>query len=83
MNAIGAYAVVLSREAARQHGPARPTNGRDGVDREPRPGLGERVRKLFGSGPRILREPGFAASDTWLDEFVPKLTAYPYPNAIR
>ena len=82
MNAIGAYAFVLSLEATREHQTARPTHDRN-VDRAPRPGFGARVRRLFGSGPRVAREPGFAASQNWLDEFVPRLTAYPYPSVYR
>jgi len=90
MNAIGAYIITRNREAGRNPESGYPDN--DPLEGAPEhgPGIGARVRKLFR--PRVAREPGFArtarergsaASSDWLDDFIPKLASYPYPNAIR
>ena len=82
MNAIGTYLVVLSMEANRNSGPSYPVN--DPLEgREPRPGLRERARKVFRARPRVVREPGFAATHSMLSEFVPQIRAYPYPPTYR
>jgi hypothetical protein len=83
MQPIGAYITVLSREAARNQQPARVAKRDADPDPEPRPGIGQRVRKLFSARPRIAREPDFAASRTWLDGVVPRLTAYPSASLYR
>jgi hypothetical protein len=78
---IAAYALVLAggfdtasadrRDASRRTRRETPSS--------PRPGLGSRLRGLRGGGPRLAREPGFAAaaSPSWIDPFVPKLIGYP------
>ena len=83
MNPIGAYIIFRDRGTGRNAESGYPDNDPLEGAPEPKPGLGARVRKLFGPRPRVAREPGFAASSDWLDEFMPKLVAYPYPNAIR
>lgn len=82
MNALGAYIIVKNQEAHRRQEPSYPATDPRGDDREPRPGFGARVRKLFGRR-RVVREPGFAATHTMLSEFVPQLRAYPYPPTYR
>lgn len=81
MNALGAYLITKSLEGRPTPKGGYPANDPlDGAP-EPRPGLGTRVRKLFPR-PRVAREPGFAAAN-WLDDVIPKLSAYPYPNTLR
>jgi hypothetical protein len=82
MNAIGAYLIVRSKEAGQNPGSGYPAS--DPLDgHTPRPGLGERVRKLFRPRPRVAREPGFAATHSMLSDFVPQVRAYPYPPTYR
>jgi hypothetical protein len=83
MNAIGAYIVARPKGAGRNAESGYPDNDPLEGAPEPRPGIGARVRKLFRPHPRVARELGFAASSDWLDDFIPKLSAYPYPNAAR
>lgn len=82
MNAIGAYGLVLAGEAGRKQRDAQPGDERPEGGRAKGPGLRGRVRKLFG-GKRAVREPGFAASNSWLEEFVPRLQAYPFQTVYR
>ena len=83
MNALGAYITLKSQEAARRQEPSYPVGDPLGDPREPRPGIGARVRKLFGRRRRVVNEPGFAATHTMLSDFVPALRAYPYPPVYR
>jgi hypothetical protein len=76
MNAIAAYGVVLAQEAGRKQRDAYPADDRPAGGRAQGPGLRARVRKLLGTR-RVANEPGFAAASGWLDEFVPRLQAYP------
>lgn len=80
MNAIGAYLIVRSKEAGWNAGSPYSANDPLEGQGEPRPGLRERVRKLFRP---VVREPGFAATHSLLSEFVPQLRAYPYPPVYR
>jgi hypothetical protein len=82
MNAIGAYGIVLAQEAGRKQRNARPADDRPEGGPPLGPGLRARVRKLFGAK-RVAREAGFAASRGWLDDFVPKLGAYPVQQSYR
>ena len=83
MNAIGTYIIARNNGAGRNAESGYPDNDSLEGAQEPRPGIGARVRKLFRPRPRIAREPGFAASSDWLDDFMPKLSAYPYMNSIH
>lgn len=82
MNAIGAYGIVLAREAGRKRRDARQADGRPDGGWEQGPGLRARVRKLFGTK-RDASEPGFAAGNGWLDDFVPQLRSYPTQQSYR
>lgn len=83
MNAIGAYIIARNKGAGWKPESGSPDDYPLEGAPEPRPGIGARVRKLFRPRPHVAREPGFAASSDWLDEFMPKLVAYPYPNVLR
>ena len=83
MNPIGAYIIVKTQEGGRRPGYPYPATDPMDARPTPRPGLGERVRKLFRPGPRVAREPGFAATHSMLSEFVPQVRAYPYPPTYR
>jgi hypothetical protein len=82
MHAIGAYGIVRAQEAGRKQPDARSADDRSEGGREHGLGLRARVRKLFG-GKRVAREPGFAASSSYLSDFVPLVRAYPYPPTYR
>ena len=82
MNALGAYLIAQTLEGTRRQEPSYPADDPQGDPREPRPGIGARVRKLFGRR-RVVNEPGFAATHTMLSDFVPALRAYPYPPTYR
>ena len=82
MNAIGAYGIVLAQEAGRRQRDARPADDRPEGGRTQGSGLRARVRKLFGTK-RVASEPGFAATTSWLDDFVPQLRAYPVQQLYR
>lgn len=81
MTPIGAYLVVRSREGNRAPESGYPANDPLGGG-EPRPGLGERVRKALRPR-RRAGAGGFAASNSMLSEFVPQLRAYPYAQTYR
>lgn len=83
MNAIGAYIIARNKGAGWKPESGYPDNDPLEGAPEPRPGIGARVRKLFRHRPRIAREPGFAASNAWLEDFVPRLHAYPYQQTYR
>jgi hypothetical protein len=82
MNAIGAYGIVLAQEAGRTQRDAQPADDRPEGGRTQGSGLRARVRRLFGSK-RVAQEPGFAASSSWLSDFLPSLNSYPYPATYR
>ena len=83
MNAIGAYGIVLAGEAGRRQRDSYPADEPKPEGRGSKgPGLRGRVRKLFGAK-RVASEPGFAASRSWLDDFIPKLGAYPVQQSYR
>jgi hypothetical protein len=83
MNAVAAYFIVKAQEAGRKQGSEYPENDPMNESPKPRPGLGARVRRMFRPRPRVVREPGFAATHSMLSEFVPQLRAYPYPPIYR
>ena len=83
MNAIGAYIIARNKGAGRNPESGYPDKDPLEGASQPRPGGGARVRKLFRPRPRVAGEQGFAASSHWVDDFMPKLVAYPYPNALR
>jgi hypothetical protein len=82
MNAIGAYGIVRAQEAGRKQRESYPADEPQPEGGAKGPGLRARVRKLFGAK-RVTREPGFAASSSWLEEFVRRLGAHPVQPSYR
>ena len=79
MSPIAAYAIARA-EGRLDPRPAPRRSRRDrGVSSQPGNGLAPRIRRIFGSGPRVSREPGFAgAVDDTPFIVVPRLVGYPY-----
>ena len=80
MNAIGAYIIARDQGAGWKPASGYPDNDPMEGAAEPRPGVGARVRKLFGPRPRVAREPGFAAASDWLDDVHAEARRVPVPE---
>jgi hypothetical protein len=79
MSPIAVYAIARARGRLDPRPAPRRSRHDRGVSSQPGNGLGPRFRRLFGGGPRIVREPGFAGySDGTFFVIVPHLVGYPY-----
>jgi hypothetical protein len=78
MSPIAAYAVARAQGRLDPRPAPRRSRRDRGASSQPGTGLGPRIRRLFGSGPRIAPEPGFAGFSDGSMLVVPKLLGYPY-----